>query len=188
MSSKQHDFHPVLPNITDDSMKEVDADMEIIKRNNELKKYNIKSDEEKGKNTSGKNETEHFDEQPISMGKKIIIGILIVVIIVLLILLIYQIYKYYTIDEVPLLPNENTQERRVVPLDPTNKTDPSVPPNVSDNVDGKYKSVSTGDIPDHVRNLDNNVLSQYIKKGGNATKQSQNIDEKDSHKKQTTFK
>jgi hypothetical protein len=40
---------------------------------------------------------------------------------------------------------------------------------------------STGGIPQHVRNLDNDILSQYVKKGGNASDQRQTfVDSKEN--------
>jgi hypothetical protein len=202
MAYKQPDFHPVLPNITDDSMREVDADMETVKRQNDARKGRTKGSQ----GSDAKNEPNTCTEDPnvplgdttkppeSSTGRKIIVGILIVVIIVLLLLLIYQIYKYYNIDEVPLLPSggNGPQPRSQITNDTSphpNTKPPPVPSGAQKQPPGGYVREdgvmvipqSTGGIPQHVRNLDNDILSQYVKKGGNASDQRQTfVDSKEN--------
>lgn len=194
MAYKQPDFHPVLPNITDDSMREVDADIEIVRRKNDASKGRTKG----SKGSEAKNEPstgstkdpnvpsgDTIKPPESSTGRKIIVGILIVVIIVLLLLLIYQIYKYYNADEVPLLP--------IGESDPNSGNGP--PGQSSQNSNGTSEAPgsyvredgviviphSTGGIPQHVRDLDNDILSQYVKKGANAGHQRQTfVDSKEN--------
>jgi len=196
MAYKQADFQPVLPNITDDSMREVDADIEMVRRQNESHKETTKGASERktrspemGPKSGGvPPDAAAGGEQKSSLGRKIVIGILIVVIIVLLILLIYQIYKYYTIDEVPLIPE--TGGGPGGPPQPPHRQpngNTRTPPSPNKQPAGSYvrddgvvvMPQSTGGIPQSVRNLDNDVLSQYIKKGGNASIQRREIDAKE---------
>lgn len=156
MSYKQAEFQPVLPNITDDSMKEVDKDVAMVGGKSST-------------NGESVNDTEKQDSSKVnnsSMGRKIIIGVLIVVIIVLLILLIYQIYKYYN-TEVDIKPMRD---------------DTSIPPPQPPPQPMKKETRPAQGIPEDVRNLDNSILSQYIKKGDNSTQQRvDNVDSKDKN-------
>jgi hypothetical protein len=202
MAYKQPDFHPVLPNITDDSMMEVDADTEMVRRQNDARKGRTNdSHESDAKNKPSTESTLDTNVPPggtpkhpeSSTGRKIIVGILIVVIIVLLLLLIYQIYKYYNMDEVPLLPigekglsissphapggsdspKDSSQGPNTMALSGPVGTQKQ-PPGSCVREDGVIViPQSTGGIPQHVKNLDNDILSQYIKKGENASGQRQ---------------
>lgn len=204
MAYKQPDFHPVLPNITDDSMREVDADIETVRRQNAERKGRTNGSPGEEKNTAGGHEnTANPNAQPggatkppeSSTGRKIIVGVLVVVIIILLLLLIYQIYKYYNIDEVPLLPsgepdpNGGNGPPRPRPQNSQRSNNRPPPGPGGQQPPGSYVREdgvlvipqSTGDIPEHVRNLDNSVLSQYIKKGSNASDQRQTfVDSKEN--------
>lgn len=166
--SRQTEFHPVLPNITDDTMKGIDRDVEVER----LKKMKTAKNKASEAN-DGPPVTDPNVDDSQSWGRRIMIGVLVVIIIVLIILLIYQIYKYYTVDEIPHVPNENqTKKTPKYPTPSQTKKTPKDPTNAQE---------STGDIPDHVRNLDNNVLSQFVKKGDNATLQRKNIDSKEQN-------
>ena len=101
MSKTTSSFHPVLPNITDDSMKghtvfpdsrnktrEEDntADVDMIGiSSGDANNDNVEDGSPQKDNVDAPRKTEES-----GYGRKIIIGILIVVILVLLILLIYQ--------------------------------------------------------------------------------------------------
>jgi hypothetical protein len=154
MSYKQQDFKPVLPNITDDSMREMDIDEATIKR---------RAANRGVKGTSPQPPDE--SEEPVDMttAKKIMIGILIVVIVILLILLIYQLYKYYNSPTMPC-------KDKVKPAPKT--PDPPKP---------GVEKVSGGEIPQRVKDLDSDVLSQYVKKGDNASHQRENQDVRDKN-------
>lgn len=194
MAYKQPDFHPVLPNITDDSMREIDADMKTVKRQNDLCK-GIKKDTQDSdvKNKPSTDSTavpnvslgDKTKNSESSTGRKIIIGILIVVIIVLLLLLIYQIYKYY--NEVPSLPRmePDTDGVNGPPKSHPQNPNPTIEPKGTQHVreDGVIViPQSTGGIPQHVKDLDNDILSQYANKGENAGEQRQTfIDSKENH-------
>jgi hypothetical protein len=157
MVFNKEDFKPVLPNITDNSMMELDADIEMVKHKNESSVPKT-SNKKIPKCEGGDNPPS--TQEPISNGKKVIIGILIFVIVVLVLLLIYQIYKYYTMDELlstangvcsPYTASTDYPKDKLTVYNDTDKT-----PHVER-------------IPKHVRDLDNDVLSQYIKKSGNST-------------------
>ena len=186
MTYKQADFKPVLPNITDDSMREVDVDMEMVRRQNESRKGMAKElpEEKNTSETESKNEGVNV-EQKSSFGRKIVIGILIVVIIVLLILLIYQIYKYYTVEEIPIVPPDINSGKH--PSPPNKSGDMKlIPSSDKQSADSFVRNdgvmvipQSTGGIPQSVRNLDNDFLSQYIKKEGNNNTKRKEIDSKE---------
>lgn len=195
MAYKQADFKPVLPNITDDSMREVDADIEMVRRQNESRKERTKVSSEKKTQSPGMESKsgETRGEQKSSLGRKIVIGVLIVVIIVLLVLLIYQIYKYYTTDEVSLV--QDTGGNSGGPPLPITGNDKKIPPSLPDKestgsyvCDDDVVSIpqSTGGIPQSVRNLDNDLLAQYIKKGENASIQRRGIDAKEQTRARNT--
>jgi hypothetical protein len=174
MTYKQPDFQPVLPNITDDSMRDVDVDTETVKRQNDARhKFSTKTK---------KVEPDKSTRDEGSMGRKIIIGILVVVIIVLIILLIYQIYKYYNVEEI--LPS-SAKPYNISPIHIPNNSEHQTKENRPgasdvDNQDHMTDTIpSDGGIPEHVRNLDNDILSQYVKKGGNAYQQRQKHVEKE---------
>jgi hypothetical protein len=161
MAYKHEDFHPVLPNITDDSMKDVDDEIPQQSKGDKNTKpgNNGGYDKKKGGGMDGHNST----------GKKIIIGILVVIIIILIILLIYQIYIYYNGAEAPIQPYTNT------PGGVSSVKHPPKPPDEQNTVSKSHNKpdsvLSTtnnkvGDLPQHVRDLDNDVLTRYIKKGG----------------------
>jgi cell division protein FtsL len=78
-----------------------------------------------------------------SLGRKIITGILLTIIVVLVLLLIYQLYKYYVIDEEQI--SDNGTPCHAQPSDTSTM------------------------LPVHVRNLDNDVLKQYVTKKGTET-------------------
>jgi hypothetical protein len=174
MSYKHEDFHPVLPNITDDSMKDVDE---------------MPQQQKDGKNTNNEN-ISSYNKKKVDGGsyynstvKKIIIGVLVVIIIILIILLIYQIYKYYNDDE-PL-----TQPFVNIPGGVRGTAPPPKPPDKKNTVptphnNPEYVSSTTnntvGDLPRHVRDLDNDVLSRYIKKGSDVSKK-KNLHEYKEH-------
>lgn len=160
MSYNQSEFQPVLPNITDDTMKGIDNDVENVRQQNE-QNNGVPSGtpvESVGVNPSAGSSK--------SYGKKIITVVLIVIIIILVILLIYQIYKYYTTNDSP------SMCKATKPPEKTYKP-PEIQP--KKNVEEPYKRPPPAaadiknKIPDHVRNLDNSVLYQYIKKDENNT-------------------
>ena len=191
MAYKRSEFQPVLPDITDDSMKEVDVDVEMINRKDVLRgkkksgsegKANVNPiDTDSVKNDHKKNSMGTPEgKSNNSLGRKIVIGILIVVIVVLVILLIYQIHKYYTTNDIP----STSGDRSEISIPPKNDNKihpaPSKRPGLYlEGTDVKPSSQSSGCIPQSVRDLDNDVLSQYIKKGGNADNQRQKIDVKE---------
>jgi hypothetical protein len=208
MAYKQPDFHPVLPNITDDSMREVDADTETVRRQNDARKGSTNgSHVSDAKNKPGTESTQDLNVPPSgtfkppesSTCRKIVVGILIVVIIVLLLLLIYQIYKYYNIDEVTLMPREkldpncgkvNSIPHPQNPGQHPNTGTLSEPSGTQKQLPGEYVRddgvlvipQSTSGIPQHVRDLDNDILSQYVKKGENASDQRQTfVDSKENY-------
>lgn len=78
------------------------------------------------------------------LGKKILIGSLVVIIIILVIILIYQLYHYFS---------DNTQTKNKPQVknhsQPKKKTQTTPPPK-------KF-------IPDEIRNLDDDALKQFIK-------------------------
>lgn len=134
------EFHPVLPNIVDESMRDADKDIETVKKRSRQKR-----------NADNGPDTQN-DQENYSWGRQIIIGVLVVIIIILVILLIYQIYKYYSADEIPLVPNR-PRPTAPGPNVPSQPTDPPVVP-----------KEQNSKIPEHVRNLDDSVLNQYINK------------------------
>lgn len=183
--NKPSDFHPVVPNITDESMRERDPDVEKVKQWNEqqklkkeVEKSNTEAEAESAEVTVNKLNTPHSNssnkhqkQDKNSVGRSIIIGILIVVITVLVILLIYQAYKMLTTEEDPLEqppikppglkpgpmftnnPNSDGYDHYVGTI--SHKTKTKVVDDSTDNIK---------DIPDHVRNMDNSILAQYIQK------------------------
>jgi hypothetical protein len=158
--TKPSDFHPVIPNITDESMKDRDPDIDIVKRMDEKNK--LKRDVEiNEKETNNSKNTQNSGKKEVrnSVGRSIIIGVLIIVITVLVILLIYQVYKMLTTDENPLeeppLRNPSYKPKSCyTPPPPQSKTE-NHSPKVVDHVKR---------IPDHVRDMDENILSQFISK------------------------
>jgi hypothetical protein len=182
MNYIQADFQPVLPNITDDSMKEIDEDVETVRNK---KNIQIKPSINK------KKETNHNNKTGNSIGRKIIIGSLIIVIIILIILLIYQIYKYYNTDGVLFLPPElkthnlkNTEKINTQPNSKLYETIDSFESNKKTetqsieqyNKNNASITKSMGCIPENVRNLDDNLLSKYIQKEENTNQQKHNTD------------
>jgi hypothetical protein len=169
MSRVKADFQPVLPNITDDSMREVDVDMENIGRKNESIPHETSGGETGDVKSLPKNKLDpklSDQDQQKSTYRKIAIGILIVIIVVLVIILIYQIYNYY-----------NTTDICMGMSNPTSNDSPD--PLHTGVIKDTTESQSTPSIPAEVMNLDNDVLSQYIKKSDNATQQRQkNVDTK----------
>jgi hypothetical protein len=79
------------------------------------------------------------------MAEQIAIGLLAAVIIILLVILVYQVYKYYTVNEI----NDDTTTSK----ETKSETDATA-----------TAPMTTGSIPQHVRDLDSAVLKQYINK------------------------
>lgn len=141
MSQNKSEFHPVVPNITDDTMRTAEIDPDVKSINTRTKK---KKNQEDDKPIDANNDN--------SIGRTVLIGVLIVIIIVLLVLLIYQVYKYCTADTTVQLPTlTDTQKNNIV----MSKATPS--------------PVSTQKLPESVKNLDDSVLRQYIKKTDSST-------------------
>lgn len=155
-------FHPVVPNITDDSMIPKDKEIDYARRQS-----NKDKEKDKEKSNDGNSDKTKSDKTTPegSFGRKVIIGILIVIIVVLLILLIYQIYKYYSEDVVSQAQHKRYQNN--IP-EYTKKPDPP-------------KESESGRLPDNVRNMDNDILSQFVQKNGNAKQQHDIIDSKIEH-------
>jgi len=89
------------------------------------------------------------EENSYPLGKKILIGSLIVIIIILVIILIYQLYHYFNDDKAKSPPKnpppKNPPPRKLPPKNP--------PP----------KNPSKKFIPDEIRSLDDDALKQFIK-------------------------
>lgn len=169
-------FHPVVPNITDDSMISKTNAASVAEETARAREGRIHSDKSKktgASETETETETAAAPEKTESaFGRKLIIGTLIVIIIVLLILLIYQIYKYYSLDEVPLDPSRPPENRGR-----GNQGDPPDPPRRSGG-GSISSSSSSGRIPENVRSMDNDVLSQFVQKSGNKKEQRRTVDRK----------
>ena len=160
------EFQPVVPNITDESMRDLDPDVKQVKTMEERKRLQkevnddtpeptFKSSENQQKSNTSKKEVQN------SVGRSIIIGVLVIVITILVILLIYQVYKMLTVEENPL---------EVPPYDSNFSTNKQ---NYKENFEETYnmpnkpsgteKEFSNKSIPDHVRDMDVSALSRYIK-------------------------
>ena len=134
MTTEQPEFHPVIPNITDDSMR--GATPSTIT-------------DDTHESDAGLGVPAVTLGSKVAWGRRIIIGVLIAVIVILVILLVYQMYKYYT-TEVHEPPTEVHRPPTEVHRPPTEV----------------HKLKKCG-IPDSVKNLDDALLSQYIKKTDN---------------------
>lgn len=182
MNTKRRDeFHPVMPNIIDDSMREVDKDVECVKLKNDKERF--KTEEEPPSINADPDDPNPHTEFESSWGRRVMIGILIVIIVILVILLIYQIYKYYTADEIPLIGNKTPDPTKppgiIHQQAPDNSQRPSPPDPCAQEL--KAGGEPIGSIPEHVRNLDDNVLNQFIKKNDNSTEQRTVADVKDQN-------
>ena len=99
-----------------------------------------------------------------------IVGIilLVCVIVVLVILLIYQVYKYCT-TEAP------------VPVDPKRHSVKETKTPQNNNNQHEIKPKQENILPQEVRDLDNDILGQFIKKGNNSETQRESIDLKNKN-------
>lgn len=160
---RQATYHPVLPNISDDSMRtHQDPDVQTVLGRDQ--KHGGTPDPQEpldDQSPVGEPGSQHTQPYGESMGKKILVGVMITVIIVLVILLIYQLYKYYT-GEPPLGSDaclQNTATKAAAAMAPAAARPPQP---TADN------------LPDSVRNLDSSVLKQFINKNNNTPKPPQN--------------
>jgi hypothetical protein len=112
-----------------------------------------------------------------SFGRKVIICVLVVIIIVLLILLIYQIYKYYSVDEIPLDPSRppDRSNNSGAPPHSNNSSKPDNSSSASSKPPSSQMQTG-GTIPENVRNMDNDVLSQFVQKVKNSKTQRETVD------------
>jgi hypothetical protein len=112
MSYKNGEFKPVLPSISDDSMRVPDRDVEHVRTMRSRKVRKRKPQEYANtSNTSSDNGSDldadedvgdDLDAPPVkTMMRKVVIGVLIGIIVILVIILIYQIYKYYSEEKKP---------------------------------------------------------------------------------------
>ena len=200
MSKTRVEFHPVIPNITDDSMREGDADTEIIHARNQQRTRATgggkppvgggKPPVGGGKPPAGQIEDNFLDTDGSCDGngngesdsstwvRRGLIAVMVVVIVVLVILLIYQVYCYYTSDKYDNTPTVGKTEL-VKPL--ASVCSPPIAAKAGEESAARVfthedPDTSFGIIPSNVRNLDNNVLRQYIEKGSNSTVQRTVID------------
>lgn len=188
MSHKTSGYHPVVPNITDDSMKEVDHDVETIRRQRDSTNTtnDAMSDVKKIDDVSagGKRTNKEQEQSPT---RQIIIGVLIVVIIILIILLIYQVYKYYNADEFTPDTGDVNNTNRIHQRNGDGNVNSIIEKTTDTDVTCITKP-STHNIPQHVKNLDNDYLSQYIKKSDNTSKQRQGHVDHEEHQSARTIK
>lgn len=98
-----------------------------------------------------KNKSHHL----LSIGKKVIVAILIGVIIVLIILLIYQLYKYCTCDEYG---SSNGNANRM------KKKSTLIKSNAIKDKKNDNKPANVSRIPDSVKNMDDSVINQLMGK------------------------
>ena len=182
MSKTRVDFHPVVPNITDDSMRggdaaAADADAEVSHARNQAKaRPQAVEKPPVGKGEGGAPPTASEGEGGGTWARRAVIAAMVVVIVVLVILLIYQVYRYYMsepIDDAPVATRAAPAAEQAAPAAARAVAARLVGGGVEPHPvqGGKY-----GDIPTEIRNLDNSVLRQYVEKGGNSTTQRKAVD------------
>jgi cell division protein FtsL len=169
MSAKE--FHPVVPNITDDNM--INAHGTPM------------PDPESGPQQQKQQQQPQPQPQPKkSFGKIVVISILIVIIIVLLLLLIYQIYKYCSTDDIVDVNTKNDKPHKngyakneSAEYNKTNKETRDARDAVRQfnslktNTTANTNTGASQTLPTFVSNTDNSVLSQFIQKNKNTQSQ-----------------
>ena len=150
----QEEFTPILPNISDASMKGA-----------------VNTSQSTNEQPSPEDPTKKKSNDNSSKVRTVIIVILVSVIILLLILLVYQIYKYFSVE--PLsdtnvknanvknanVKNANVKNTNVKNTNVKNANVKNRQPSVS-----PVKEVKFSTLPRHIKDLDNDVLNQFIKK------------------------